>query len=133
MCVIYGDCLSGVFKNFNMLFYILFLKFTNLILKYEKNTGKPITGVTDDEWSGTLEMLLRLDVDSYSYDDIIDNLWSFKTRNRGKENEYVHFSTFSIRLSCLRKHFQELSAYSDDKTVRRYNFYNKLYSVVNLL
>jgi hypothetical protein len=38
-----------------------------------KNTGKPIIGVTDDEWSGTVEMLLGLDVDPYSYDDITDN------------------------------------------------------------
>jgi hypothetical protein len=93
-----------------MLFYILFLKFTNLIFKYEKYIRKPITGVTDDEWSGTLEMLLGLDV------DITDNSWLFKTRNRGKENECMQFSTFSIRLLYLQKHFQELSPYSDDET-----------------
>jgi hypothetical protein len=54
-----------------------------------KNTGKPIIWVIDDDWSGTIEMLLGLDVDPYSYDDIIDNLWPFKTRNRGKDNEYM--------------------------------------------
>jgi hypothetical protein len=31
-----------------------------------KNIGKSITGVTDDECSGTLEMLLGLDDDSCS-------------------------------------------------------------------
>jgi hypothetical protein len=54
-----------------------------------KNKGKQITWVTDNEWSRTLEMLLRLDVDPYSYPDITDNPWSFKTRNRGKENEFM--------------------------------------------
>jgi hypothetical protein len=29
--------------------------------------------MTDDEWRGTLEMLLGLDDDPYSYDDITDN------------------------------------------------------------
>jgi hypothetical protein len=67
-------------------------------------------------------MLLGFDADSYSYDDITNNLWPFTIRNKGKENEYVLFSTYSIQLSCLREHFQELSAYSDDKIVRRYNF-----------
>jgi hypothetical protein len=57
--------------------------------------------VIDDNWSGTLEMFLRLDGDPYSYEDITDNLWPFKTRNKGKENEYIQFSTFSIRLSYL--------------------------------
>jgi hypothetical protein len=56
-----------------LLFYMLFLKFTNLIWKYEKYRKKPITGVSDDEWSGMLEMLLRLNDDLYSYDDITDN------------------------------------------------------------
>jgi hypothetical protein len=36
-------------------------------------------------------MLLGLDVDPYSYDDITDNPWPFKTRNRGKENEYIQY------------------------------------------
>jgi hypothetical protein len=45
--------------------------------------------VTDDEWSETLEMLLGLDGNPYIYEDITDNLWLFKTRNRKKENEYV--------------------------------------------
>jgi hypothetical protein len=58
-----------------------------------KNTKKkPITWVTDNKWSGTVEMLLGLDVDPYSYDSITDNLWSFKIRNRGKRT-----STFSSR------------------------------------
>jgi hypothetical protein len=39
--------------------------------------------------NGTLEMLLGLDGDPYSYKDIINNLWLFKTRNKRKENEYV--------------------------------------------
>jgi hypothetical protein len=47
--------------------------------------------VTDDEWSGTVEMLLGLNSDPYSYQDITDNLWPFKTRNRGEENEYIQF------------------------------------------
>jgi hypothetical protein len=82
------------------------LKFTNLILKYEKyRKKKPITKVTDDEWSGTLEMLLGLNDDLYSYNDITDNMWSFKIKNKEKENKYVQFSTYSIRLLCLRKHF----------------------------
>jgi hypothetical protein len=38
-----------------------------------KNIRKLIIGVTDDEWSGTLEMLVGLDGDPYSYDDITDN------------------------------------------------------------
>jgi hypothetical protein len=59
--------------------------------------------VTDDDWSRTVEMLLGLDVDPYSYDDITDNSWPFKTKNRGKENEYIQFSIFSIWLACLRK------------------------------
>jgi hypothetical protein len=54
-----------------------------------KNTEKPITWVIDDEWSGTLEMLLGLDGNQYSYEDITDNPWTFKIRNRGKENEYI--------------------------------------------
>jgi hypothetical protein len=55
-----------------MLFYILFLKFTNLILKYKKYK-KTNNRVTDDEWSGTLKMLIGLDDDPYSYEDITDN------------------------------------------------------------
>jgi hypothetical protein len=47
--------------------------------------------VTDDEWSGMVKMLLELDVDPYSYDDITDNLWSFKARNMRKENEYIQY------------------------------------------
>jgi hypothetical protein len=39
--------------------------------KYRKNNNR---GMIDDEWSGTLDMLLGLDVDPYSYDDITDNL-----------------------------------------------------------
>jgi hypothetical protein len=61
--------------------------------------------MTDDEWRGTLEMLLGLDDDPYSYDDITDNSWLFKIRNKRKENEYVQFSTYSIQLSCLRNYF----------------------------
>jgi hypothetical protein len=45
--------------------------------------------VTDDDWSGTVEMLLGLDADPYSYDDITDNSWPFKINNKGKENEYM--------------------------------------------
>jgi hypothetical protein len=41
-------------------------------------------------------MLFGLDTDPYSYDDIIDNPWQFKTRNMEKENKYIQFSTFSI-------------------------------------
>jgi hypothetical protein len=48
--------------------------------------------VTDDEWSGTVEMFLGLDADPYNYDGITDNLWLFQTTNRGKENEYIQFS-----------------------------------------
>jgi hypothetical protein len=81
--------------------------------------------VTNNEWSGMVEILLGLDADPYSYDDITDNSWPFKIRNRRKENKYIQFLTFSIRLLCLHKHFQELSLYSDDDTVRRYNFYYK--------
>jgi hypothetical protein len=54
-----------------------------------KNIEKSITWVTDDEWSGTLEMLFGLDVNPFSYDNITDNLWPFKTRNMEKENKYV--------------------------------------------
>jgi hypothetical protein len=79
--------------------------------------------VTDNEWNGTLEMLLGLNDDPYSYDDITDNLWPFKIRNKEKTNEYVQFLMYSIRLSCLRKYFQEMSAYSDDESIQRYNFY----------
>jgi hypothetical protein len=39
-----------------------------------KNIEKIITWMTDNEWSRTLGMLLGLDDDPYSYDDIIDNL-----------------------------------------------------------
>jgi hypothetical protein len=45
--------------------------------------------VTDDEWSGTVEMLLGLNSDPYSYQDITDNPWPFKTRNMGKDNDYI--------------------------------------------
>jgi hypothetical protein len=55
--------------------------------KIEKQ--KSSTEVTDDEWSGTLEMLLGLDGDPCSYVDITDNPWSFKIRNKGKR-ERVH-------------------------------------------
>jgi hypothetical protein len=41
-------------------------------------------------------MLLGLDGDPYSYDDITDNSLPFKIRNKGKENEYIQFSTYSI-------------------------------------
>jgi hypothetical protein len=50
-----------------------------------KNIEKSITRVTDDEWSGTVEILFGLDADPYSYDDITDNLWLFKIRNGGRE------------------------------------------------
>jgi hypothetical protein len=46
---------------------------------------KSITRMTDDEWSGTLELLLGLDSDLYSYEDISDNLWMFNTRNMAKK------------------------------------------------
>jgi hypothetical protein len=49
-----------------------------------KNTGKPIIEVIDDEWNGTVEMLFGLDVDPYSYDNIIDNTCPFKIRNMGE-------------------------------------------------
>jgi hypothetical protein len=39
-----------------------------------------------------VEMLLGLDVNPYSYDDITENPWPFKTRNRGKENEYIQYT-----------------------------------------
>jgi hypothetical protein len=45
--------------------------------------------MTDDEWSETLEILLRLNNDPYDYNNIINNLWPFKIRNKEKENEYV--------------------------------------------
>jgi hypothetical protein len=48
MCVVYGDWLLGIFYYFYILFHILFLKFTNLILKDEKYK-KIIILVTDDE------------------------------------------------------------------------------------
>jgi hypothetical protein len=50
-----------------------------------KKIRKPITGVINNEWSGTLKILLGLDGDPYSYNDIIDNLWTFKTRNKKKK------------------------------------------------
>jgi hypothetical protein len=50
-------------------------------------------------------MLLGLNDDLYRYNDITDNLWSFKIKNKEKENKYIQFSTYSIRLSCLRKYF----------------------------
>jgi hypothetical protein len=49
--------------------------------------------VTDDKWYGMVEMLLGLDADPYSYEDITNNLWPFKTRSRGKENEYIQYPT----------------------------------------
>jgi hypothetical protein len=52
--------------------------------------------VTNDEWSGTVEMLLGLDADPNSYEAITDNPLPFKTRNMGKKNEYIQFSAFSI-------------------------------------
>jgi hypothetical protein len=61
-----------------------------------KNIEKSIIGMTDDELRGTLEILLGLDDNSYSYEDITDNSWSFKIRNREKENEYVQFLTYNI-------------------------------------
>jgi hypothetical protein len=67
------------------------LKSTNLIFTNLKNIEKSIIGVSDDEWSETVEMLLRLDADLYSYDDITDNTWPFKIRNMGKENEYIQY------------------------------------------
>jgi hypothetical protein len=73
-----------------------------------KNIEKPITWVTDDEWSGTVEMLLGLDADQYSYDNITDNLWPFKIRNREKENKYIQYpalvfaEAFSRVVSLLR-------------------------------
>jgi hypothetical protein len=73
-----------------------------------KNTRKLITEVTDDEWSSAVEMLLGLDTYPYSYDDIIDNSWPFKIRNREKENEYIQYpvvvftKTFSRVPSLLR-------------------------------
>jgi hypothetical protein len=50
-------------------------------------------------------MLLGLDDDPYSYDDIIDNLWPFKTKNKRKENEYVQFLTYNMLGNdcCLRE------------------------------
>jgi hypothetical protein len=50
-----------------------------------KNTEKPIIEVIVDEWSETLEMLLGLDGNPCSYDDITDDSWSFKTRKKGKK------------------------------------------------
>jgi hypothetical protein len=73
-----------------------------------KNTRKLITEVIDDEWSSAVEMLLGLDAYTYSYDDIIDNLWPFKIRNMEKENEYIQYpvvvftKTFSRVPSLLR-------------------------------
>jgi hypothetical protein len=104
--------------DFTYYFLSLLILFWNM-----KNIGKSMTGETDDEWSVMLDMLLGLDDDPYRYDDIIDNLWSFKIRNKRKKSEYVQFSTYSIQLLCLRKHFQEIYAYSDDEIVWRYNFY----------
>jgi hypothetical protein len=122
MCAAYEDCLLGVFLLFLYIILYIIFKFTNLILKYKKYRK---TNNRGDWWwmDVTLEMLLGLDGDLYNYDDITDNLWPFKTRNKGKENKYVQFSMYNIQLSCLRKYFQELPAYSDDETVRRYNFY----------
>jgi hypothetical protein len=55
------------------------------MLKYKKYK-KPIILVTDDEWSGTLEMLLGLNGDSYSYNQITDNPWPSKTKNKRKKD-----------------------------------------------
>jgi Plant mobile domain len=111
---------------FYILFHILFfnypLKFTNLIFKY-KNIKKSIPGVIEDEWSGILKILLGLNADPYSYNDITNNPWLFKIRNKEKENEYVQFLTYNIRLACLWRHFRELSVYSKDETAQWYNFY----------
>jgi hypothetical protein len=38
-----------------------------------KNTKKLITEVINDEWSMTLKMFLRLNDDSYNYNDVTDN------------------------------------------------------------
>jgi hypothetical protein len=73
-----------------------------------KNTGKAITGVTDDEWSGTVEMLIGLYANPYSYVDITNNPWSFKIRNMEKKNEYIQYpvlmfaEAFSRVVSLLR-------------------------------
>jgi hypothetical protein len=69
--------------------------------------------VTDDDWSVTVEMLLGLDVDPYSYVDINDNSWPFKIKNMGKiMNTLIsRHSVFDSRVcvnifKCLRKHFE---------------------------
>jgi hypothetical protein len=47
------------------------------------------------------------------------------TRGRLRQGTWgKRMSTFSIRLACLRRCFQELPPYSDDKTVRWYKFYS---------
>jgi hypothetical protein len=72
--------------------------------------------VTDEDWSGTLEFLLELSDDPYSYQEITDNSWSFKIRNRGKQNEYQQVSTYN---AFLRKNFQYLPTNSDDEIVQQ--------------
>jgi hypothetical protein len=49
-----------------------------------KNTVKPIIGVMDDEWTRTLKMLLRLNDNSYNFDDINDNLCHLRQGTRKK-------------------------------------------------
>jgi hypothetical protein len=49
-----------------------------------KNIEKSITGFTYEDWSGTLELLLGLRADPFDNQEITDNPWSFKIRNKGK-------------------------------------------------
>jgi hypothetical protein len=77
-------------------------------------------------------MLFGLNGDPYSYDDITDNPWLFKTKNKGKENEYVCKSIFK---NCLPT---SMMRPSDDIifTIIKFNltkFYYKFYLFFNEL
>jgi hypothetical protein len=50
-----------------------------------------------------VEMLLGLDADPYSYEDIADNLWPFNIRNKGKRMSTFSspHSVFSCRLGVV--------------------------------
>jgi hypothetical protein len=49
-----------------------------------KNIKKLIIEDINEDCCGTLELLPRLSSDPYDYQEITDNLSSFKIRNKGK-------------------------------------------------
>jgi hypothetical protein len=87
-----------------------------------KFVGQPISGASDDDWSGLIHDCLGIDP-VYPEEDHTTGPWKWKTKKHGEEED-ITYSGYHLRLSWLRSNFGDLP---DDATDEVRDQYTRAY------